>query len=101
MEVPLRVALAQYPSGRDPAEIVAAAKAETLRAASEGSWSHAVQHRFVNQLFAGAAPDAVMAHYLIQDHRFLDNFLILLGAAPAAETGRKRSFPARFLRLDN
>jgi hypothetical protein len=27
MEVPLRVALAQYPSGRDPAEIVAAAKA--------------------------------------------------------------------------
>jgi hypothetical protein len=44
---------------------------ETLRAASEAGWSHAVQHRFVNELFAGAVPDAVMARYLIQDHRFL------------------------------
>jgi len=31
-----------------------------------------VQHRFVHELFAGAVPDAVMARYLIQDHRFLD-----------------------------
>ena len=38
---------------------------ETLRAASEAGWSHAVQHRFVNELFAGAVPDAVMARYLI------------------------------------
>ena len=53
---------------------------ETMRAASEASWSHAVQHRFVNELFAGAVPDAVMARYLIQDHRFLDSFLVLLGA---------------------
>ena len=37
---------------------------ETLRAASEAGWSHAVQHRFVNELFAGAVPDAVMARYL-------------------------------------
>ena len=37
---------------------------ETLRAASEVGWSHAVQHRFVNELFAGAVPDAVMARYL-------------------------------------
>ena len=36
---------------------------ETLRAASEAGWSHAVQHRFVNELFAGAVPDAVMARY--------------------------------------
>ena len=42
---------------------------ETMRAASEAGWSHAVQHRFVNELFAGAVPDAVMARYLIQDHR--------------------------------
>jgi hypothetical protein len=39
---------------------------ETMRAASEAGWSHAVQHRFVNELFAGAVPDAVMARYLIQ-----------------------------------
>ena len=54
---------------------------ETLRTASEAGWSHAVQHRFVNELIAGAVPDVVMARYLIQDHRFLDSFLVLLGAA--------------------
>ena len=57
---------------------------ETMRAASEAGWSHAVQHRFVNELFAGAVPDAAMANYLIQDHRFLDSFLVLLGAALAS-----------------
>src|SRR6266568_4063611 len=57
---------------------------ETMRAASEAGWSHAVRHRFVNELFAGAVPDAVMARYLIQDHRFLDSFLVLLGAALAS-----------------
>ena len=57
---------------------------ETLRAASEPGWSHAVGHRFVKELFAGAVPDAVMARYLIQDHRFLDSFLTLLGAVLAS-----------------
>ena len=57
---------------------------ETLHAASEPDWSHAVEHRFVNELFAGAVPDAVMARYLIQDHRFLDSFLTLLGAVLAS-----------------
>jgi thiaminase (transcriptional activator TenA) len=56
---------------------------ESLRAACEPSWSNAVWHRFVKELFAGAVPDAVMARYLIQDHRFLDSFLTLLGAALA------------------
>jgi thiaminase/transcriptional activator TenA len=56
---------------------------ETLRAANEPGWSQAVGHRFVNELFAGAVPDTVMARYLIQDHRFLDSFLTLLGAALA------------------
>jgi thiaminase len=37
-----------------------------------------VQHRFVQELFIGAVPDAVMVRYLIQDHRFLDSFLVLL-----------------------
>jgi len=57
---------------------------ETLRAASQPDWSHAVGHRFVKELFAGAVPDTVMARYLIQDHRFLDSFLTLLGAALAS-----------------
>ena len=57
---------------------------EILRAASEPAWSDAVGHRFVKELFAGAVPDAVMARYLIQDHRFLDSFLTLLGATLAS-----------------
>jgi len=56
---------------------------ETLRTASESNWSQAVGHRVVKELSAGTVPDAVMARYLIQDHRFLDSFLTLLGAALA------------------
>jgi thiaminase (transcriptional activator TenA) len=57
---------------------------ENLRTANGPVWSDAVGHRFVRELFAGAVPDAVMARYLIQDHRFLDSFLTLLGAALAS-----------------
>src|SRR5437764_7282280 len=57
---------------------------ETLRAANEPAWSNAVEHRFVKELLAGAVFDAVMARYLVQDYRFLDSFLTLLGAALAS-----------------
>jgi thiaminase (transcriptional activator TenA) len=71
---------------------------ETMCVASEAGWSHAVQHRFVNELFSGAVPDAVMARYLIQDHRFLDSFLVLLGAAFAsADTFAARLRFGRFI----
>jgi thiaminase/transcriptional activator TenA len=57
-----------------------------------------VGHRFVNELFAGAVPDAVMARYLIQDHRLLDSFLTLLGAALAsADTFEARLRFGRFI----
>jgi thiaminase/transcriptional activator TenA len=73
---------------------------ETLRAASEPGWSHAVGHRFVKELFAGGVPDAAMARYLIQDHRFLDSFLILLGAVLAtADTFEARLRFGRFIGL--
>src|SRR5262252_1493055 len=71
---------------------------ETLRAASEPDWSSAVGHRFVKELLAGVLPDAVMARYLIQDHRFLDSFLTLLGAALAsADTFEARLRFGRFI----
>ena len=71
---------------------------ETLRAASEPGWSQAVEHRFVNELFSGAVSDAVMSRYLIQDHRFLDSFLLLLGAALAgADTFEARLRFGRFI----
>src|SRR6266404_5090821 len=71
---------------------------ETLRAASEPGWSHAVGHRFVKEVFTGAVPDPVMARYLIQDHRFLDSFLTLLGAAlVSADTFEARLCFGRFI----
>jgi thiaminase (transcriptional activator TenA) len=71
---------------------------ETLHAESEPGWSQAVGHRFVKELFTGAMPDPVMARYLIQDHRFLDSFLILLGAALAsADTFEARLHFGRFI----
>ncbi|WP_435171255.1 TenA family protein [Falsirhodobacter sp. 1013] len=57
---------------------------EMLRQASEPAWTMAVQHRFVSELFAGTVSDRVMTSYLVQDHRFLDSFLTLLGAAMAS-----------------
>jgi thiaminase/transcriptional activator TenA len=73
---------------------------EMLRASNEPAWSDAVGHRFVKDLFAGAVPGAVMARYLIQDHRFLDSFLTLLGAALAsADTFKARLRFGRFIGL--
>jgi thiaminase/transcriptional activator TenA len=57
---------------------------DRLRVLSEPDWSAAVRHRFTLELVGGTLPDAVMARYLIQDHRFLDGFLALLGAAIAS-----------------
>lgn len=71
---------------------------EILRHACEPTWSQAVQHRFVTELFAGTISDKVMAGYLIQDHRFLDSFLTLLGAAIAtADTFEARIRFGRFV----
>ena len=56
---------------------------DRLRRDSEPLWSQATGHRFVRALCDGSIDDAVMAGYLVQDHRFLDSFLALLGAAIA------------------
>lgn len=52
-----------------------------LQAQNQATWSRAVTHRFVKELFAGSVDDAVMANYLVQDYRFVDSFLVLLGAS--------------------
>ncbi|WP_018155981.1 TenA family protein [Demetria terragena] len=52
-----------------------------LRDANASTWEAAVTHRFVEELGAGTVPDVVMGRYLVQDHRFLDAFVGLLGAA--------------------
>jgi len=57
---------------------------DTLRQSCEATWTRAVEHRFVRELGEGRIADDVMAAYLVQDHRFLDSFLVLLGAAIAS-----------------
>lgn len=65
-----------------------------LRESARPTWDRAVGHRFVTELHEGTIADDTMAAYLIQDHRFLDSFLALLGGAAATAS----SFEAR-LRL--
>lgn len=55
-----------------------------LRDAVAQTWDAAVDHRFVDELWAGSLDDAVLARYLTQDLQFLDAFVALLGAAVAA-----------------
>lgn len=70
---------------------------DILRSQSEPNWTAAVEHRFVTELFEGSVADSVMTRYLVQDHRFLDSFLILLGAAIAtADTFEARLRLGRF-----
>lgn len=64
---------------------------ETLRQESQPAWAQSVGHRFVRELLDGTVSDAVMVRYLVQDHRFIDSFLTLLGAALASAD----SFEAR------
>lgn len=70
---------------------------QTLRRQNEATWSTAVGHRFVTELCNGSVADPVMVRYLVQDHRFLDSFLTLLGAAIAtADTFEARLRFGRF-----
>lgn len=57
--------------------------AAELRAANTVSWDAAVGHPFVRQLWAGSLPRPVLVRYLVQDLRFVDGFLALMGAAVA------------------
>lgn len=70
---------------------------ELLKQENQPTWNQAVEHRFVKELFRGTVPDKVMAGYLIQDHRFQDGFLTLLGAAIAtADNAEARLTFGRF-----
>jgi len=57
---------------------------DTLKASVERDWSLAVRHRFIQELCQGTVPATVMTRYLVQDHRFIDGFLMLVGAAMAS-----------------
>jgi thiaminase/transcriptional activator TenA len=58
--------------------------AEQLRQSSISDWNACVQHRFVDEIFAGTLDDAVLRRYLVQDYQFINRFVALLGAAIAS-----------------
>jgi thiaminase/transcriptional activator TenA len=73
---------------------------DELRAAASAAWHAAVGHRFVEELWAGAVDDSVMARYIAQDALFFDTFVALLGAAVAsADRQEPRMVLARQLGL--
>jgi len=55
-----------------------------LRNRAATTWDAAVAHRFVDELWRGAAPPSVLRAYFVQDNQFFDAFVALLGAAVAA-----------------
>ncbi|AGP31291.1 TenA family protein [Corynebacterium terpenotabidum] len=76
----------------------AARFSDTLRAENHAAWEAAVTHGFVTGLFAGTLPDADMAAYLVQDYRFADGFMALIGEAVAtADNYASRHRFAQFL----
>jgi thiaminase/transcriptional activator TenA len=57
---------------------------DRLRTANLATWTAAVEHRFVDELWAGTVDPAVLRRYLVQDFQFCDAFLALMGGAVAA-----------------
>lgn len=56
---------------------------EQLRAGTAETWDAVVHHPFTDALATGTLDDARMRRYLIQDHRFIDGFVVLLASAVA------------------
>ena len=54
-----------------------------LLKSSQKDWQAAINHRFVQELFAGTIENKVLKEYLIQDYHFFDAFLSMLGACVA------------------
>jgi thiaminase/transcriptional activator TenA len=55
-----------------------------LRARAEPAWAQGVGHRFARELADDTLPDAVYAHYLVQDYVFIDSLARLLGHGVAS-----------------
>lgn len=71
---------------------------ETLRDEVAAEWQRITNDPFTDELAAGTLPNATLATYLIQDHRFLDSFSVLLASMIAAAPSLEDRIPgAKFL----
>jgi thiaminase/transcriptional activator TenA len=62
----------------------AASFSEELRQAAGDQWTRVITHRFTTELASGTIDRNVLKRYLIQDHRFLDAFVVLLASMVAS-----------------
>ncbi|CAE7366608.1 tenA [Symbiodinium natans] len=73
---------------------------EELRQAAGDQWNRVIHHRWTKELANGTLDLRVMRRYLIQDHRFLDAFVVLLSSMIAhAQTLEDRIPGCQFLAL--
>ena len=73
---------------------------DVLAVESGELWRSVVTHKFTDQLAAGTLDLGVLKCYLIQDHRFLDAFVVLLSSMIAAARSLPDRIPgAQFLAL--
>lgn len=73
---------------------------DELRSAAGDQWNRVVTHKFTTELAAGTIDRGVLLRYLIQDHRFLDAFVVLLASIVAKARSLGDRIPAcQFLAL--
>lgn len=73
---------------------------DELREGVADSWQAVIAHPFTDALADGTLDPAKMRRYLVQDHRFLDSFVVLLASAVAyAPTLADRIPGCQFLAL--
>ena len=56
---------------------------EWLRSEAGGDWTSITTDSFVEQLAAGTLDNSTLARYLVQDHKFVDAFMVLLASMVA------------------
>ena len=56
---------------------------EWLRREAGGDWASITTDPFVRQLAAGTLDNTTLARYLVQDHKFVDAFMVLLASMVA------------------
>ena len=73
---------------------------DELREAAGDQWNRVISHKFTLELAAGTIDRNVLKKYLIQDHRFLDAFVVLLGSIISHARSLEDRIPAcQFLAL--
>ena len=73
---------------------------DSLTSQIQETWDSVVNHRFTDELASGTLDLGVLRCYLIQDHRFIDAFVVLLSSMIAAARSLEDRIPgAQFLGL--